>query len=283
MPDPEAVTLHGAAGDLAALRWPGTVETGLLLAHATGFCKEVWSPVVEHLRNNLDNAIVAWDARAHGRSDPGEPPFDWWDFAGDALAVADGFEAESLIGIGHSMGGASLAMAEILRPGAFDRLVLIEPIMFPPPFGRFDNPLVEAALRRRKAFLSPDDALRNFSEKDVFGLWDEGALTAYVSGGLRAQDGEWVLRCRPEHEADVYRGGGAHGAYQRLGEIEVPVLLLAGEFSTTHIRPLVDDLVSRMPQASATVVSGAGHFLPMEQPARVAELIAQFIVDGEAG
>ena len=276
MPDAASVSLPGGVGDLATITWPGDGATGLFLAHATGFCKEVWEPVVAHLRPYIAGSIVAWDGRAHGASSAGTPPFDWWDFGRDALEVVDSIDLGIRVGVGHSMGGAALAMAEILRPGTFDGLVLIEPIVFPPPFGRFDNMMAEVARKRRSFFASPEEAHSNFAGKAVFSAWDSRAMEAYIRGGLRVVDDAWLLSCSPHHEAEVYRGGSAHGAFDRLGEIGIPVLLLAGEHSTTHDEDLVEILLSQLVSGSAVIVPDAGHFLPMEKPATVAELILYF-------
>lgn len=236
----------------------------------------MWEPVVAHLRPAFKGSAVAWDGRAHGASAAGKPPFDWWDFGRDALEVVDSIEVGIRVGVGHSMGGAALAMAEILRPGTFDGLVLIEPIVFPPPFGRFDNMMAEIARKRRSSFASPEEAHSNFAGKAAFSAWDSRAMEAYIRGGLRFSDDDWILSCSPQHEAEVYKGGSAHGAFDRLGEIGIPVLLLAGEHSTTHDKNLVEVLLSQLVSGSAVVVPDAGHFLPMERPATVAELILRF-------
>ena len=216
---PEPVSFRGGAGVISALRWPGRTNVGLLLAHATGFCKEVWTPLVDVLREGYDGSVTAWDSRGHGESEPGELPFDWWDFAADVHAVIQQSSDAKRFGMGHSMGGAALAMAEILRPGTFEALVLIEPIVFRPPFGRFENPMVDGALRRKAVFPSPSAAFSNFASKPAFARWDVEVMDAYVQGALVDEAGDWRLRCRPEHEADVYRGGSAHGAYERLEEM----------------------------------------------------------------
>lgn len=252
-------------------------DEGWYFAHATGFCKEIWIPIFEEIQTERPDAdLVAWDSAAHGESASPDPPFDWWAFGDDVLAVVDGRPHSHRIGVGHSLGGAALAMAELTRPGTFDGLVLIEPIIFPPPFGRFQSPLADIALKRRRAFPSQKSALENFASKPAFSRWDQKAAEAYVGGALAERDGEWVLRCAPADEAEVFRGGMAHGAYDRLGEIGVPVLLLAGSQSTTHDLELVDDLRSRFGDASSVIVEEAGHFLPMERPTAVARLINEF-------
>ena len=253
-------------------------STGLFFAHATGFCKEVWVPIVDGLREvGSDLGMIIWDSAAHGESSAGSPPYDWWTFGVDVLEIVDSFNFPRRVAVGHSMGAAALAMAEILRPGIFAGLVLIEPITFPPPFGRVDHALVEGALRRRDTFVSRESAQQNFAAKSVFGRWDKRVLDRYVAGGLKEGTDGWSLRCRPENEAEVYRGGPAHGAYDRLGEINAPVLLLAGEHSATHGHDFVGELSSRLAQASSVIVPEAGHFLPMEKPDEVVRLIAGFL------
>jgi len=238
----------------------------------------VWLPIVDRLREAApDLGMIIWDSAAHGESAAGSPPYDWWTFGEDVLAIVDSFDFPRRVAVGHSMGAAALAMAEILRPGSFAGLVLIEPITFPPPSGRVDHALVEGALRRRGTFVSRESAMQNFASKSIFGRWDERVLDRYVTGGLKESADGWSLRCLPEHEAEVYRGGPAHGAYDRLDEINAPVLLLAGEHSATHGYEFVDELRSRLSEGSSVIVPEAGHFLPMEKPDEVARLIAGFL------
>ncbi len=249
----------------------------VFLAHATGFCKEVWDPVVAELRNaDWEGSVTAWDAPGHGGSLPGTVPFDWWDTARVAIDVVHDTEsAGPRLGVGHSMGGASLVMAELLVPGTMQALILIEPIMFPPPFQRVEeNPLAVGAKRRRASFASPREALANFSSKAAFAMWDDRALRGYVDGGLIDRGGRFWLACDPQVEADAYRAGTAHGTYERLSEIRCPVLILAGGSSETHPEAFVAHLSDLLPGGRYQVIPGAGHFLPMERPDLIARQIA---------
>ena len=256
---------------LAVASW-GEEGVPVVAAHATGFCKELWEPVIRRARRPW--RVVAPDQRGHGESAPPPLPIDWWDLGRDLLAVVDQAAGERPVGLGHSSGATALAMAELLCPGTFRALVLVEPIVFPPPYFRGEeNPMSAAALRRRSSFPSPEAALAAFRERGPFRRWTDEALALYVEHGLRPQDGAWALKCRPEVEAEFYRGATAHGVWERLGEVRCPVLLVAGADSDTHPPSFLDAIGRRFAGARVAVVPGVGHFAPMEQPGAVAGLL----------
>lgn len=172
------------------------------------------------------------------------------------------------------MGAATLVMAELLEPGLFDRLVLVEPIMLPgPPVRLVDNPMSVGARKRRRVFASREEAYENFMAKSVFAQWDARAMTGYVEGGLKPSTDGFVLSCDPEDEAEVFAAAGEHGAFGRIGEVATPVHIVAGESSNTHPPEFVDLLKAGFRDAESTIVTGTGHFVPMEKPAVLADLI----------
>lgn len=217
---------------------------------------------------------IAWDFPSHGVSPKAEHPLDWWSFGRAAGKLSVG-EPMPRLGVGHSMGSAALIMAQIERPGLFERLILVEPIVFPGPYRRVsdENIMARAARRRRRHFASPGEALDIFGEKEVFSRWTPEALAAYVEGGLLPDDDQWILACLPEDEAELYETAGAHGAFERLAEVEVPVLVIAGEHSSSHTPEYAAYLAERFPDGRSLVVDDTTHFVPMEKPGVLAEII----------
>jgi pimeloyl-ACP methyl ester carboxylesterase len=255
----------------------GSGDPLVVFVHATGFCKELAAPVIAETRRIVQSfSAIAIDQRGHGDSATPDPPFDWWDIGRDLVELIDG--AQPVIGVGHSAGGAALVLAELESPGTFDFLVLVEPIIVPPPYQRFpDNHMSAGALRRRLRFTSRSAAYDNFVHKAAFAGWDERAMRAYVDGGLREDGNGVVLKCTPEAEAEFFAAATVHGAWDRLGEIEVPVLILAGEHSTTHGEPFLSALTERFPDATAEIVPKTSHFVWMERPDVVGERVAGVI------
>ncbi|HSJ70803.1 MAG TPA: alpha/beta hydrolase [Acidimicrobiia bacterium] len=249
---------------------PTTAE--VCFAHANGFTKALWRPiarrVVEHHR---DVRWVSFDLRGHGDSGAGSPPIRWDVHGLDALGLLG--DASGLLGVGHSMGGTALVRAELHRRGTFDRLVLIEPIVFPPPFERADIPLSRIAEKRRRTFRDRSHARERFAE-GAFSDWDPEVLDLYVDHGFAPGPDGWTIKCEPATEADNYREGGNHDTWNRLDELDLPVVLVTGERSDTHQGAYLDALVGRFPEVELVVIEGAGHLVPMERPATIADLVA---------
>jgi len=260
-------------------------EEGIVfLQHATSLCKEVWVDVVVELMKHLNYRMVACDARNHGDSSH-DTIIDWRHIAEDHEFlfdhVLDPAHKKLRIGIGHSMGGATLAMIEIARPHYFDLLVMIEPVFpRPPREKRPNNPLALAVIKRRSNFPDKETILDNYRSKEAYKDWSENALQAYVEHGFQEETiggkKSLVLKCPPKEEAEFYTMGPAHGAGEEVDKIQIPVLVLLG--SNTALFDTISSLEAVQSIKNGTVKQLNGsHFLPMENPKEVAEAIIDFI------
>jgi pimeloyl-ACP methyl ester carboxylesterase len=254
----------------------------LLLVHATGFCGPALAPMATHLRAQFH--CVALDVRAHGASDP--PPdedFDWHGFATDVLAVVDHLGLDRPFGFGHSCGGASLLLAEEARPATFAALYCFEPVVYPgdEPLApiKDGNPLSVGARRRRERFASRREAIATFAGKPPFDRLDPDALAAYVDNGFAPLDGGGIgLRCRREHEAQIYEHAFSHDAYAHLAEIGCPVTLACGADTDGFGPDVLATFAQRLVQPTSVVFPGMGHFGPLEDPVAVADSVRSCLV-----
>jgi pimeloyl-ACP methyl ester carboxylesterase len=244
----------------------------VLFIHATGFCKEVWRPVVSSLLDiRPGTRTLSLDLRGHGDSPKEAPPYRWEMMAEDLIFTMG--ERTGLVGVGHSCGGAIVARAAALAPDLFSSIVLIEPIIFPSPYARAEIPLAAVAQRRRNRFVSRDAAYERFSSGPM-ATWTPDALAAYVDFGF-TDDGDGIaIKCEPEVEADVFREGGNHDTWDLVPDISIPVTIVSGERSDTHTQPFLDALHRQFDDPRMIVVPETGHFLPMERPDAIAALVA---------
>jgi pimeloyl-ACP methyl ester carboxylesterase len=84
-----------------------------------------------------------------------------------------------------------------------------------------------------------------------------------------------TLACPPEVEAEFYRGATAHGTWDRIGEVGCPVSVVVGEHSDSHPPGFAEALTERFRDAELLTVPGATHFVPMEKPHELAEIVMQ--------
>jgi pimeloyl-ACP methyl ester carboxylesterase len=262
------------ASDGAAIAWErtGSDPIRFCLVHATGFCKETWRPVVDGMEGAC---TLALDQRGHGDSDPPDLPVDWWVLGRDVVSVSERFDrADAVVGVGHSSGGAAVAMAELVRPGTFAHLVLVEPIIFPPPYARAeDHPLAVGAERRRRDFDDESAVRAAYAGRPPFDRWDRRAFDAYAGHGFRSESGRWTLKCAPEIEAEFYRAAWVHGAWDRLAEIACPVTIVIGDASDSHPGDFAEMLANRFSSAEIRVFEETGHLVPMERPDQLAAVL----------
>ena len=188
------IALHDLGGPRSKTEVPV-----LLFSHATGFHGRVFEPMASFLNDRF--RCVSLDLRGHGMSElPSGASLAWSGMADDVLAAlsADRFPIGPLHGIGHSMGGAALVLAAARRPEAFHSLWLYEPVIVPPESGLLpgsENPMSEAAARRRDRFDSLDQAYENYGSKPPLHQLHTEALRAYVDGGFSSSpDGTVMLR-----------------------------------------------------------------------------------------
>jgi pimeloyl-ACP methyl ester carboxylesterase len=265
--------------EIALLDWGGERPLALL-HHATGFCKGVWAPIAEALRERF--RVIALDARGHGDSSQleGAAAYAWPEFARDLAAVADALAPQLgpvALGIGHSFGGTAMLGASRARPELFERLVLVDPVMPNATVRSTDsqNSLAAGARRRKTEWPSLAAARATWGERRVFRAWPPEVLDLYALDGLRERaDGSVTLKCPSTVEAVIFDQGRALEASELATNHPTPTLWLRaahGNFDASWCRTLA----GRM-RACELVDLDAGHLVVMEQPALVAEHALRF-------
>ena len=259
----------------------------LLVSHATGFHAHCYLPIAAELSDRYH--AVGLDYRGHGETEI-DPTWetDWSRFGDDAIAVARQLSGP-ITGFGHSMGGAALLMAARRDPSLFDRLVLFEPIA-PGAIPSSDdaderpdideNPMVQAALRRRRSFPSFDAAFDNYRGKPPMSLMTPEVLRNYVEHGFRPavdDDGAPVvtLRCTPEVEAGIFASAVDNGVWELLPHVETPCVVISGQVAASEPSAMTRAIADRLPRAEYVQLDHQTHFGPFSHPHELTELIAR--------
>jgi pimeloyl-ACP methyl ester carboxylesterase len=258
----------------------------LLVSHATGFHGRCYEPLAHALADQRH--CVAFDYRGHGDTERPDGPVDWARYGDDAVTMArwavEQNGGEPVDGFGHSMGGACLLMAAFREPHLFRRLVVFEPIVFPPGGIRpadeggsnpEESPMVIGARRRRATFPSHQAAIDNFAAKPPLNGFTPEALRAYVVHGFAPDDDGVHLKCRPDTEAETFATGHLHDTWDHLPEIATEVLVIAGVVQPMQPSTIAAGVAERLPNGTYVHLEQLDHFGPMVRPLLVADLVEQ--------
>jgi pimeloyl-ACP methyl ester carboxylesterase len=284
--------LRGFLGGTAAA---APAATSILFCHANGFCKEVWLPVVDELgvlmsrRERRVDWLLA-DLPGHGdRSTSNLRDATGWidsmaaDVAGHARAHMAG--SPRRIGVGMSLGGAALLIAQHKHPALFTDLILLEPVVGrgdpgAPPLATLhapDSPLASATLKRRSSFASIAEAQAFFASRKVFSKLDARCLQQYCKGGLKKkkkeeeeEEGEAAeeeaeekaeaaaAAAEEEHEEEHEEQGAADAAEAGGGDVTQVAGETEGTFSLAAEPAFESEIYKRFPIFSPEALSEIG-------------------------
>lgn len=289
MDEPVEHRVHANGVELAYFEW-GSAQRGvgptLLFVHATGFHARCWDPVIGRLG---DRHVISVDQRGHGRSEKTEITH-WKVFGQDLADFVRTLELSDVLGVGHSMGGHAMVDAAATESERFRRLVLIDPVIasaadYEEGGWMISNLAGEPhpTVKRKRHFDSPEAMIERFRDRVPYSVFQPDALRAYCTFGLLPIEGEtgFELACPPEIEASIYMTSRTNaGVYDGVRSIDLPVLILRAklpaddrttmDFSSSPTWP---GLVNEFRHGREIHMKDHTHFLPMELPERIAELI----------
>ena len=233
----------------------------LVLLHGFTQTGRSWAPITARL--GPAPRIVAVDAPGHGDSAAAVTDLR----SGAASIVA---AAGAGIYVGYSMGARYALCAALARPDAVERLVLLGV-----------NPGIEDA-DERAARRAADDALADSLEADgVDAFLDRWlALPLFASLSPDAADPADRRRNTAAGLASSLRHAGTGAQddlWPRLGELSMPVLVVAGD-RDTKFRAIAERAADAIgANASFALVPDAGHAAHLEQPDAFVGLLRAFV------
>lgn len=270
--------LTGTDGEHAVLHDMGGDGAPLLLTHGNGLNAGMWATVVPHLHDGF--RCWGLDFRGHGASRPQHDGMsvDRARFVDEVLTAVNALGGEPMLAAGHSLGAASLLLAELRQPGTYRGLWLYEPVLVPPGFPRPDSehPLVQASRRRRIRFATIDEAYERFTSKLPFSACEPKAVRAYVELGTYPSGDDAVrLSCSGDTEARIYEAG-VPIVYDEFGQVACPTVVARGDSPAMWndippqvAQPIAESLGNGRLEAFAEL----SHFGPMENGKLVADAI----------
>jgi pimeloyl-ACP methyl ester carboxylesterase len=265
----ESFTVSRGDIDLAAERWPGGRPVVILL-HEGVSDRRGWRDMPGLLAPRL--TVVAYDRRGFGDTPPSPGPFTHVD---DLLAVLDEVADGPAWLVGASAGGGLALDTALTAPDRVAGLVLLGTAVSGAPEPELDPDTQRFGHRWDEAIAAGDQDEMNRLDTWV---WLDGPAQAEgrVSGAAR----DLALAMNAVIIAnDVPEDAGASGvkAWDRLGEIQVPVTVACGDLDVPYLFTRSRELARRLPNARYETLPGRAHQPYLEDPAEVAQLVVRAV------
>jgi 2-succinyl-6-hydroxy-2,4-cyclohexadiene-1-carboxylate synthase len=232
----------------------------VVLLHGFTHTGRSWEPVIAALDERY--TALAPDIRGHGSASE-STPVTLEAVIGDVAAAASG----PFTLVGYSMGGRIALHVALARPDRVQRLVLIGASPgIADPGARAQRRGADEALAGEVERSSIDEFARRWGQTPVLGGQPEAVAATTHADRLRSS---------PAGLARALRGlgtGALPSVWDRLGELAMPVTLVAGE-RDEKFRGVALEMSGSISRAELLVVPGVGHAVHLEDPDRVARSI----------
>lgn len=275
---------------IAVYEWGDPSHPPLLLTHG-GFDFAATFDLLAPLLADAGHRVVAWDQRGHGHSDHAAL-YSWDADLRDAAIVMASIGPDPIPVLGHSKGGSLMMQLANALPHKVSSLVNLDglpsrrsipdvpdhqrtKLMAKDLTERLDHRRAAGDRQRRPGTIAELAERRRQMNPRLDQAWLEYVVTI---GARRDPDG-WRWRIDPAMRMGGFGPWRPEWSMMRLPDIGVPVLAVLGmeqEMMGWGTRP--EDVEPNLPPGGRLVtMEGVGHFVHIEQPRAVADLVLEHL------
>lgn len=235
----------------------------VVLINSLGTDFRIWLPLIDELTE--DWSILVYDKRGHGLSDRGTTPYSIERHADDLIGLCRHVGIKKAIFAGLSVGGLIVQSVYLKKPDLVRKIVLADTAH---KIGTAETWNARIAAIEEDGLASiADSVLERWFTPD-FRERRKTDLAGYRNMLVRQDAAGYAATCGAIRDADFTAS---------VSKIGVPVLCLVGDQDGSTPPDLVQSTASLIPGAQFEVIAGCGHIPCVEQPAILAELLADFV------
>jgi pimeloyl-ACP methyl ester carboxylesterase len=259
-PESVSVWIAGPVGNLYVRDGGKSEHVPIVFVHSLAGNGGQWALQLDHLRRR--RRAVSLDLRGHGESDPADDgDYSIAGLAGDIEAVADQLGLRRFILAGHSLGSVVAIDYASRHPDRVAGLLLVDP----------NGDLTRMPQDQKESFVGP---LRHDPLGELASYYRQLVL------GGDADAARWVLEdLRLTHEDAVIKA--------LESSMEYPVLEALGKYPGPKLAVVSDmnnlpySLHRMLPELTARLMTGTGHWLMMDRPELFNRIVDEFLEEVE--
>ncbi len=262
--------------------WGNASGPAILMLHGFGVSGHMFDEFADRMQDQC--RLIALDQRGHGDSDWSEEgDYSRDAFVADIEAFAAALGLERFVLMGHSMGGLNAVSYTVKNPARVRALVLVdvgpeaakEGVDNIVRFTRGPDELEFEEFVEMAHRFNPRRSLENIRERMRHRLKPAADGKWTWKFDKRFREGRENLRVGSELSND--------DTWQLFRSIRVPALLVRGAESDVLTEEVAERVVAEMPRARLSVVAGAGHSVPGDNPDDFTAAVREFLGDVERG
>jgi len=246
----------------------------ILLITGLGYGLWYWQKLVAELQDNFQ--VITFDNRGAGKSSQPEGPYTVSMMAADTAGLLDALNLKHIAVLGHSLGGFIAQELVVERPDLVGKLILASTNHG----GMKVIPVTPEAL---EVMTSRDGDPVELVKRGIEIACAPGFVDKYPEIVQELVDYRFTNPVpSAQYHAQVAAGAGTAAfsdgqVDDRMASIQMPTLILSGEFDRVVPPGNADLMAKKIGQAEIVLIPDTGHMFPIEKPAAAADAIKIFI------
>lgn len=234
----------------------------IVLIHDGLIHREVWDAQFSYFSKNY--RVVRYDRRGYGKSSPATGKYSNLE---DLNTLFTQLKIERACLIGASSGGRLAIDFTLMYPQKTSSMILVGAVVGGFSYTKHFN--------TRGGHLPSD--LKDDQEESLYYASDDPYEIYHENTAAKNKMIELVKNNPIRIYGSQIIASQKTPAYKRLNEINIPVLILCGEFDIPDVHAHAGAINAGISNSRRIVIPKAGHLIPMEQPDLFNETIANFL------
>lgn len=234
----------------------------IVLIHDGLIHREVWDAQFAYFSTKYK--VVRYDRRGYGKSSPATGKYSNLE---DLNTLFTQLKIDKACLIGASSGGRLAIDFALSNPQKVSSMILVGAVVGGFSFTRHFN--------TRGGHLPPD--LKDEQKESLYYASEDPYEIHCENKAARNKTIELVKNNPKRIYGSQIIASQKIPAYKRLNEINIPVLILCGEFDIPDVHAHAGAINAGIPDSRRVIIQKAGHLIPLEQPDLFNEAVANFL------
>lgn len=239
----------------------------VIILHGLFGTLDNWQTIARQLAETY--TVFLLDQRNHGKS-PHAPEFDYPTMAEDLRHFMESHWIHEAHIIGHSMGGKTAMQFALEHPDMVDKLVVVDmaPRVYPGGHETIFNALFDLNLSKIESRREADEQLAK-------NIPDFGVRQFLLKNLTRQKNGQYAFKMNLpviyDNYQNILNNIDANDVYPKTA------LFIRGEQSDYIMDAYFPAIKAYFPEATVQTVTGAGHWVHVEAPKALLEMVEGFL------